>query len=414
MRFNTDSARPESISSDTANQNAIEGELTSPRIDLQQARLSLFGLGIGSFALLTMLILFSGDKAVLAYTDTELMAVENSTVNAQSILIQPAYSKQHKVYGLVESAQKAELGFELSGLITQVLVTEGQKVSEGQPLASLDTQRLVAQQKELDAALRRAKADANLAALSAKRSAELVEKRLEPIQRLDEASAALEAATALVNEVKARQQSLAVELKKSQLFAPFNGQVVRQYLDAGTVVNPGQALFSLLGEGNLEARIGLPSESPMALKLGDSYSLNFKQNRVPSTLISIANQRNQATRSVDALFAIDAKAAEQYYLMPGDLLSLSVDVEIDKQGAWVPVSAISNGVRGLWTLFVVDKSTDEQIIQARSVTVEYMEGERAFVSGAIAQGDLVVVSGLHRLTPNQTVHNVQVTDTTSS
>jgi exoribonuclease R len=78
------------------------------------------------------------------------------------------------------------------------------------------------------------------------------------------------------------------------------------------------------------------------------------------------------------------------------------------------VEAERESTKYFQTLFVVDKSTDEQIIQSRSVTVEYIEEERAFVSGAISQGELVVVSGLHRLTPNQTVQNVQMTTTKSS
>ena len=177
------------------------------------------------------------------------------------------------------------------------------------------------------------------------------------------------------------------------------------------MVTTGQPIFSLMADVDLEARIGLPTQSPLALNLGERYPLSFEGQSIPSTLISMARQRNRATRAVDALFEIDALAAEKVYLMPGDLVSLSVDVQIEKQGAWVPISALSNGIRGLWTLFVVDNTSGSQTIQPRSVYVEYMEQDRAFVSGAIAQGELLVISGLHRLTPNQTVQNVQVLNT---
>jgi len=375
------------------------------------SKLSLLVLCISSFILLIVLILFSGDKTAIAFADERSLVIENAKVNVQAISIQPAYTKQRKVYGLIESAQQANLGFELSGVIKQTLVAEGERVVKGQELATLDKLRLLAQKKELDAALLRAKADAKLASLSAKRTAELVKKRLEPDQRLDEANAGLDAANALVNEVRARHESLNVELQKSALVAPFNGQVVKQLLDSGTVVTMGQAVFTLMAEVDLEARIGLPTQSPLALSLGESYTLSYEDKTIPAKLISLAKQRNRATRAIDALFKIDAQAAETLYLMPGDLVSLSVDVEIDKQGAWIPISALSNGVRGLWTVFVIDKSTASQIIQPRSVYVEYMEQEYAFVSGALEQGDLLVVSGLHRLTPNQIVQNIQVINT---
>ncbi len=375
------------------------------------SKLSLLFLCTCSFVLLIVLILFSGDKTAIALADEQSLVIENAKVNVQAISIQPAYTKQRKVYGLIESAQQANLGFELSGVINETLVAEGVRVVKGQVLATLDKQRLMAQKKELDAALLRAKADAKLASLTAKRTAELVKKRLEPDQRLDEANASLDAANALVNEVKARHESLNVELQKSSLIAPFNGQVVKQLLDSGTVVTMGQPVFSLMAEVDLEARIGLPTQSPLALSVGERYTLSYEERTITAKLISLAKQRNRATRAIDALFKIDAQAAEQLYLMPGDLVSLSVDVEIDKQGAWIPVSALSNGVRGLWTLFVIDKSTGSQIIQPRSVYVEYMEQDYAFVSGALDQGDLLVVSGLHRLTPNQVVQNIQVINT---
>ena len=378
---------------------------------INSGKFSLLVLCVSSFLLLIVLILFSGDKTATAFADEQSLVIQNAKVNVQSISIQPSYIKQRKVYGLIESAKQANLGFELSGVIDVTLVVEGERVVKGQVLATLDKQRLFAQKKELDATLVKAKADATLASLSAKRTAELVKKRLEPEQRLDEANANLDAANALVNEVKARHESLDVELRKSSLIAPFSGQVVQQLLDLGTVVTTGQAVFSLMAEMDLEARIGLPTRSPLALNLGERYELSYEGETLPAILISIAKQRNRATRAVDALFKIDAKMAQKRYLMSGDLVSLSVDVQIEKQGVWIPMSALSNGVRGLWTLFIIDKSSGSQIIQPRSVYVEYMEQERAFVSGAIAQGELLVVSGLHRLTPNQVVQNVQVINT---
>jgi len=375
------------------------------------SKLPLLILCLGSLLLLIVLILFSGDKTAIAFADEKSMVIENAKVNVQVLSIQSAYTKQRKVYGLIESAQQANLAFELSGVIDQTLVAEGERVIKGQVLATLNKQRLFAQKKELDAVLLRTKADAKLASLSAMRTAELVKKRLEPEQRLDEANAALDAANALVNEVTARHESLDVELQKSSLVAPFDGQLVSKLLDSGTVVNAGQPVFSLMAELDLDARIGLPSRSPLALDLGEHYALSYEGEALPAILISLAKQRNRATRAVDALFKINPQAAQKRYLMPGDLVSLSVDVEIKKQGAWIPINALSNGVRGLWTLFVIDQSGGSQTIQARSVYVEYMEQERAFVTGAIAQGDLLVVSGLHRLTPNQVVHNIQVINT---
>jgi len=411
MSINSGPDDNKASTSDLSAEQANERKLGDGYNFEKNGKLALLFLCIGSFLLLTVLILFSGDKAAIAFADEQLMIIEDAKVNVQVLSIQSAYTKQRKVYGLIESAQQADLAFELSGVIEKTRAVEGERVKKGQILATLDKQRLFAQKKELDAVLIRAEADARLASLSAKRTAELVKKRLEPEQRLDEAKAGLDAANALVNEVLAKHESLEVELRKSSLVAPFDGQLVQQLLDSGTVVSSGQPVFSLMAELDLEARIGLPTQSPLALNVGASYGLSYEGETLPSILISIAKQRNRATRAVDAVFKIDSQAAQKHYLMPGDLVSLSVDVQIQKQGAWIPISALSNGVRGLWTLFVIDKSSGSQVIQPRSVYVEYMEQDRAFVSGAIVQGELLVTSGLHRLTPNQLVKNIHVLNT---
>lgn len=373
-----------------------------------RGRQYLILLCLGSFLLLAILLLFSGEKSANAFTAEESMVMQNANVEVQEVMLQDSYSKQRKVYGLIESATQATIGFELSGVINELYVREGDLVTKGQALAGLDLQRLLAQQQELDAALTRARADAKLAQLSTDRIAELVKSKVESSQRLDEAEANLDAANAAVNEVIARQERVAVEIEKSTLRAPFNGQIVSQILDPGTVVSSGQGVFSILSQQRLEARIGLPTNSPLALKLGQIYPLSFNDRAVNSRLISIAKQRNRATRAIDAVFAIELSDFEQTYIMPGDIVSLSVDVDVQHTGAWVPAAALANGVRGLWTLFIVSEVDGQQFVQPRSVQVEYMEQDRAFVSGAIEQGDKLIVSGLQRFTPNQAVNNVSV------
>jgi RND family efflux transporter MFP subunit len=392
--------------SSTAKQ--ASGAKSAEKANSRSGRQHLILLSVGSFSLLAILLLFSGEKTANAFSEAESMVMQNASVEVQEIMLQNAYSKQRKVYGLIESATQATIGFELSGVINELYVSEGDSVAKGQALAGLDLQRLLAQQQELEAALTRAQADANLAKLSTNRIAELVKSKLESSQRLDEAEANLDAANAAVNEVIARQERLAVEIEKSTLRAPFDGQVVSQMLDPGTVVSSGQGVFSILSQQRLEARIGLPTNSPLALKIGEVYPLNFNGQAMNSRLSSIAKQRNRATRTIDAVFAIESVDFEQTYIMPGDIVSLSVDVDVQHIGAWVPAAALANGVRGLWTLFILSEVDGKQIVQPRSVQVEYMEQDRAYVSGAIEQGDKLIVSGLQRFTPNQAVNNVSV------
>ncbi|WP_395340026.1 efflux RND transporter periplasmic adaptor subunit [Ningiella sp. W23] len=371
-------------------------------------KLLLTLITVVSFILLIILMSVSGSGSSQAYTQSDLMVVENMTVEVMPIKMQSQFTRKRIVYGQIESAKQSDVGFELAGVLAKRLVAEGDSVRQGQALAMLDLARLDARENELIASLDRARADATLAELSAKRTQELVDAKLEPQQRLDEAQAALNAATALVNEVQARLQSLQVEKEKSTIIAPFDGQVVAELADEGTVLNTGQAVFSVLATDSLEARFGLPENIAFGVELGEQYRLTLGGLEFPASVKSISKQRNLATRTIDTVFALSRNTlapAELEALVSGDLVSISVPIEVDKRGAWIPLDALSSGVRGLWTVFVYDQSS--QSIASRTVAVEHIEAEKAFVSGAIQDEDLIVANGSHRLTPGQTVTQVR-------
>jgi hypothetical protein len=41
------------------------------------------------------------------------------------------------------------------------------------------------------------------------------------------------------------------------------------------------------------------------------------------------------------------------------------------------------------------------------VSIEFSNEQSAYVTGAIAEGDRIVVTGIHRLTPKQKVQNIE-------
>ena len=83
-------------------------------------------------------------------------------------------------------------------------------------------------------------------------------------------------------------------------------------------------------------------------------------------------------------------------------MTLDVTISVSESGVWVPVAALSHGVRGLWNVYTVDDTQVSQVTP-RAVEVLYSDGQFAFIRGAIAPDMLVVVSGTHRLAPGQEV-----------
>ena len=319
-------------------------------------------------------------------------------VSTGTIKIQSGFETPINVFGLVESPKAASLSFDVAGQVTTLLVEEGDVVSQGDILARQDLQRLNARKRELQASLERANADLALAQVNSDRTTSLVERKLESAQRLDEVKASLNVAKAQVSEIKAALNSLNVEMRKATLISPFDGVVNRRFLDEGSVVNAGSPVFGLTSIENYQARFAVPADvidqfevnEPVLVKVGDINVAGTVTQRLPI--------RNVQTRTVDILVTLNSNER----VRPGDMAILSGFRSHTETGAWLPVNALSNGLRGLWRVFVLSNKKNTTL-EARIVEVVYTDGNNAFVRGALKDGEIYVNEGTHKLAPGQMV-----------
>ena len=69
------------------------------------------------------------------------------------------------------------------------------------------------------------------------------------------------------------------------------------------------------------------------------------------------------------------------------------------------MSALTEGVRGLWNLYVVNEENHRA--ELRAVEILYQTSEQAYVRGLIAAGERVVSAGTQRIVPQQTIRLAQ-------
>ena len=319
-------------------------------------------------------------------------------VSTGQVKIQSSFETPINVFGLVESPKATSLSFDVAGQVNSMLVEEGDVVKKGDMLAQQDIARLNARKRELQAGLERANADLALAKVNSDRATLLVEKKLESAQRLDEAKANLSVAKAQVSEMQAALESLNVEIRKTTLFSPFDGVVNRRFFDEGSVVSAGSPVFGITSTENYQVRFAVPAEvveqfddnKAVIVRVGDTNVAGAVTQRLPV--------RNLQTRTVDILVTLNSNEK----VRPGDMAILSAFRSHSETGAWLPVNALSNGLRGLWRVFVLPKE-GSATLQARVVEVVYTDGNKAFVRGALEDGDIYVDEGTHKLAPGQMV-----------
>ncbi len=317
------------------------------------------------------------------------------------------YRIQRDFIGRVEAARRSEVGFELAGELRDVYVDEGDVVSANDVLARLDTARLEARFAEARAALAQAASARDFAVRTYERRKEAALSGGISEQRVDEALDAANAARAGMDAAEARLNSVKVDLDKSRLVAPYDAIVVRRQVDEGNVVAAGYPVLHLQDLASPEVRIGVAGEIAATISPDDHYQVAIGSQLIDATVRAVLPVRDAATRTVDVILELD----ETGTAYPGDLARITVQQPISEPGYWLPVSALTEGSRGLWTANVVTPITSRSelengathIVEPRSVEVLYKQTDRVFVRGALTDGDRFVVSGTQRIVPYQQV-----------
>lgn len=382
------------------------------------------------------------------------LAVETLTAELVS-----SYDVSRSYTGNVTALRSSDLGFPRGGELVTVFVDEGARVSTGQPLAQLDTQNLQAQRQQLEA--QRDEAQARLLELSrgarqediaaaraevrdlenqlqlqeAQRSRReflynegaIAREQLDEFAfgsevlgaRLDRAESQLSellngtrpeqiaAQRAVVQQLEASIANVDIDINKSTLKAPFDGIISSQQFDEGAVVSAGQPIVRLVENATPEARIGMPVDAARALEAGDVVGLSLGGDRYEATVTFVLPEIDPDTRTQTVIFQLQAALST---INPGQTIRVELTETIPTEGFWLPIEALTQDIRGLWSAYVVvpDETNENQYhVQAQSVEILHEESDRALVQGTIQPGDRIVASGVHRLVPGQSIDPIE-------
>ena len=379
------------------------------------------------------------------------------TVRLQRLAQQSSYAVRMYHTGDVQAKRRSAIGFQRGGKVVEVLVDEGSEVRQGVPLARLDDRRAQSRFLELQAQLASARAvmselengtrqetlQAARARLSdVQQSLERETRDLERTKRLFQQNAVsrqeFERVLYRVRELKAREKvaqseldelvsgprdetklaqeatvtSIEAALKNAKhdvddscLKAPFDGIITRRQVDEGIVVQPGQTVVELLEHRKLEVHVGLPVALAAALQVGQDFNVTIGATTLKSKLSTIVRMVDPATRTRKAIFTLPADAAERG-VVAGQIARIEFLKPEQKQGFWIPVTAVIRDQRGLWSCFVFEPGTANAAqgqLKKHAVEILHQDSQRVYVRGTLRDGQWLVVDGLHRLADRQRV-----------
>ncbi|NQY04517.1 MAG: efflux RND transporter periplasmic adaptor subunit, partial [Halieaceae bacterium] len=238
-------------------------------------------------------------------------------------------------------------------------------------------------------------AELELARLKEKRQNDLRATGAVSREAFDETRLQARALAAQLKSVDAQLARIQLDLDKTTLRAPYAGVVAQRMVNAGAVVSAGAPVLRIVAEGAREAHVGIAIEQAAKLNAGASYPLTLRGETVSATLRSLRPDVDPSTMTTTAVFDLPAEVQG----LDGEPVTLTLGETVTDTGGWLPMTALIEGERGLWTVMRLDETGDSPTAIREAVEVLHVHGDQAYVRGTLVDGHAIIATGIHRVTP---------------
>lgn len=290
--------------------------------------------------------------------------------------------------GLVAARDELRLAFKAGGVISRVLVDEGDAVRGGQLLADIAT-------AEVDAQVTQAREQALKTSRDLERAQNLFERGLVARQVVQDAQTAADVA-------KAQAAAAEFNLSRARIVAPGNGVVLRRLAEPGETVAAGSPvlLVSSAGRGWI-LRAGVPDRVAVQLRRGDTASVlidAWPGRTLPGRILQIAAASDSATGTMSVEIGFDPQGLNLASGLVGRAQLALRDNSTGKAGSKtssnalaIPVGAILEGDGTRAHVFVLN--ADGRTVRRVDIETAGLRGEQVLVQSGLAAGDQVVSEG---------------------
>jgi membrane fusion protein, multidrug efflux system len=318
--------------------------------------------------------------------------------------------------GRLSAYRSADVRARVSGLLTKRVYTEGSEVKAGQPMFQIDPAPYKA---ALDAALANlasAQATATNAHIVAERDRQLVPKGYISKAQLDADEASERSSAAAVKQAQANVQTARVNLSYTNITSPIDGHSGEQQVTEGAIVgasttdsgssstllttvnqlDPMYVNFTVAA-ADLDALTHAQSSGSVNLSAQDKTTVQIKMpGGAPydhtGTLDFSDTTVNPSTNAINLRALVPNP---QRRLLPGQYVTLTIDMGLQNNVFLVPQAAVQRDVGGAFVLVVGQDGKVEQ----KRITADTMSGLNWVVPTGLTTGDQVIVSGIPAAKP---------------
>ena len=234
---------------------------------------------------------------------------------------------------------QVEVSAQREGVVTEILADAGARVQKGQMMVKLDDRQISADLEaaraktaSTEADLNNWKAEAKVLEADFERARKMWEAKLIPEEQFEHARYKAEAdewdvkrVEQLLINARNNEQSLELELEKTQIRAPFDGVVARRYVRVGQTVARDERVMWVTATGPLRVRFTLPSKFVSQIKPGQKVAITVADANPalerPAKVVQLSPVVDPASDTIEVLAELSGSVAD---LRPG----MQADVHI--------------------------------------------------------------------------------------
>jgi RND family efflux transporter MFP subunit len=305
--------------------------------------------------------------------------------------------------GDIQPYNKAAIYARVSGYLQSWNKDIGAHVKAGEVLASIEAPDLDQQLAQARATLASAKANHDIAAITASRNNILVKKQIVAQQAADQTAADAAAKQAVMDADAANVRQLEAMQSFKQIVAPFDGIVTQRNTDVGALINAGstagQQLFEVSDLHRVRIYVQVPQAFSADLRPGLQATFEMPQypgRKFAATLVTTSNAVNATSRSMQVELQADNPDGT---LLGGSYCQVEFHIPGDPNMVRVPATALMPVNRGAQVAVL----SDDNKVVLTPIQLGRDFGDSVEVTAGLAAHDRVIDSPPETLQAGDTV-----------
>ncbi len=290
--------------------------------------------------------------------------------------------------GTIAANEEVELRSEASGRITRILFSEGSTVKQGNLLVKIND-------NELQAQLQRTEYRRKLAEVREERQRKLLEQKAVSQEEYDNALNEL-------NTLKAEIEITRAQIEKTEVRAPFDGQIGLRYVSVGAFITPTTKIATIENIRPVKIDFSVPEKYAGVVRKGDKvlFRVQSEEKKREGVVYAIEPKVDPATRTLPVR-AIYPNSEGTVY--PGAFAEVELQLQEIDRAFMIPTEALVPELKGQ-SVFVAKNGK----ATSRKVEVGIRTDKDVQITSGLNEGDTVITTGILQLRSGMSVNFTDV------